>query len=76
MHGAANQGISLYTQAGLRKYLARDERQRFLAAADHAPPKLRLLCLTLAYSGCRISEALAVRIGAIPPLPAICRCSA
>lgn len=67
MYGTANQGISLYTPTGLRKYLARDERQGFMDAAGHLPPKLRLLCLTLAYSGCRISEALDVRIGTIHP---------
>jgi integrase/recombinase XerD len=30
-------------------------------------PELRTLCLTLAYTGCRISEALAVTAGAVEP---------
>jgi integrase/recombinase XerD len=52
---------SLYTAGGQRKYLTADERTRFLAAS-HACPRAdqRTLCLTLAYTGCRISEALAL----------------
>jgi len=52
---------SLYTAAGQRKYLTAAERARFLevALACSRPP-LKTLCLTLAYSGCRISEALAL----------------
>jgi integrase/recombinase XerD len=57
---------SLYTSAGQRKYLTPAERVRFLEAA-HACPRedLRTLCLTLAYTGCRISEALALTAGSI-----------
>jgi integrase/recombinase XerD len=52
---------SLYTTAGQRKYLTAAERTRFLNAARSCPrPDLRALCLTLAYTGCRISEALAL----------------
>lgn len=52
---------SLYTAAGRRKYLTPEERARFIAAAEScARPELRTLCLTLAYTGCRISEALAL----------------
>lgn len=52
---------SLYTRAGQRKYLTHAERMRFLAAAWHCPrAELRTLCMTLAYTGCRISEALAL----------------
>ncbi len=52
---------SLYSGKGQRKYLTPDERARFLDTAwrcDRA--NLRTLCLTLAWSGCRISEALAL----------------
>lgn len=36
------------------------ERARFLSAADRRTPKMRALChLLLAYTGCRVSEALA-----------------
>lgn len=52
---------SLYTPEGQRKYIAADERRRFLAAAV-ACPRLEIgtLCLTLTHTGCRISEALAI----------------
>lgn len=52
--------LSLYAADGRRKYLNADERRRFLAAAAEAPPEVRTLCLTMAYLGCRISEALAL----------------
>lgn len=48
----------LYAARGQRKYLSADERSRFLAAADATPPQLRALCYLLAWSGCRLSEAL------------------
>jgi integrase/recombinase XerD len=57
---------SLYTGAGQRKYLTPAERARFLEAACACPrADLRTLCLMLAYSGCRISEALALTAGSI-----------
>lgn len=52
---------SLYSSAGQRKYLNETERTRFIAAALECPrPELRTFCLVLAYTGCRISEALEV----------------
>lgn len=57
---------SLYTQSGTRKYLTPAERQRFIDAAQaHPRPDVRTLCLTLAYTGCRISEALALTSASI-----------
>lgn len=57
---------SLYSATGLRKYLTRDERERFIAASLAAVrPDVRTLCLTLVYTGCRISEALALTPAAI-----------
>ena len=45
-----------------RKYLTADERQRFLEAARLAPrPADQTFALTLAHTGARVSEALAVR---------------
>ena len=52
--------MSIHDQAGGRKYLTEDERRRFLAAADAAPRYVRVFCHTLAWTGCRISEALAL----------------
>lgn len=61
MHHHHSGTSSLYSAAGLRKYLTRDERERFLSASLAASrPDVRTLCLTLAYTGCRISEALAL----------------
>ncbi len=57
---------SLYTRTGARKYLTADERRRFLEASKRqARPELRTLCLTLAYTGARISEALALTTASI-----------
>ena len=45
-----------------RKYLTRDERERFLAAVRaHPKPAVQTLARTLAMTGCRVSEALAIR---------------
>ncbi len=52
--------LSLHTQTGARKYLDAAERGRFIDTASAAPTALRLLCLTLAHTGCRVSEALAL----------------
>lgn len=51
-------GNFLFDRHGYRKYLTPDERQRFLAACETAPEEARTFGLTLAYTGCRISEAL------------------
>ena len=61
MDHARHQSGSLYSASGERKYLTPDERARFLAAAEQCPrAEVRTLCLTLAWTGCRISEALAL----------------
>ncbi len=45
-----------------RKYLTAQERYAFLQVAHRAPrPEVQTLALTLTFSGCRISEALALR---------------
>ncbi|MEM7068321.1 MAG: site-specific integrase [Pseudomonadota bacterium] len=49
---------SLYTKDGQRKYLSEKERSRFIGHAKQQPRQVRLLCLVLALSGCRLSEAL------------------
>ena len=49
----------LFTFDENRKYLTSDEQGRFIAAANaHERAEVRTFCLTLAYTGCRISEAL------------------
>ncbi len=53
-------GMGLHTTDGARKYLTAAERDSFLAAAELADRDVQTLCMTLAYSGCRLSEALAL----------------
>jgi integrase len=49
----------LFTSDGKRKYLTAEERERFLAgAAEHHRGEVRTFCMVMAYTGCRISEAL------------------
>lgn len=52
--------ISLYSPNGARKYLNRDERQRALAEMAKLPVDRALFCLTLAWTGGRVSEVLAL----------------
>jgi integrase/recombinase XerD len=52
--------MRLYDLQGQRKYLTPAERTDFLQAAKSAPEDVRTFCGTLAYTGCRISEALAL----------------
>ena len=51
---------SLYDANGQRKYLTPNERVSFLQAADDAEREIRTFCHMLAFTGCRISEALAL----------------
>ena len=51
---------SLFDARGQRKYLCDSERRVFLAAANKADAPTRIFCHLLAYTGCRISEGLAV----------------
>jgi integrase/recombinase XerD len=53
-------GMQLHTADGLRKYLTAGERDGFLREAERADRDVRTLCMTLAYGGCRLSEALAL----------------
>jgi integrase len=54
------QQISLYSEEGRRKYLCGRETNRFLAAARASDEATHLFCCLLAFTGCRLSEALAV----------------
>ena len=55
-------GMALHTADGARKYLTTGERDAFLRAAEAADREVRTLCMTLAYAGCRLSEALALTV--------------
>jgi integrase len=52
--------FGLYTRAGGRKYLNHAERQRALAAMEFLEPGQALFALTLAWTGARVSEVLAL----------------
>ncbi len=58
-------GLSLFGPFGNRKYLNAAERRRFIEATRRAPPKIRLFCLMLRWSGARISEVLELTPAAI-----------
>lgn len=51
----------LYTNYGERKYLTRSERSKFIRFCQRGDDPENTFCLVLAYSGCRLSEALALR---------------
>ena len=53
-------GMQIHTPEGARKYLTIAERDGFLRAAEQAGRAVRTFCMVLAYSGCRLSEALAL----------------
>jgi integrase/recombinase XerD len=65
MQTYAHDGMSLYGSSSSRKYLNAAERRRFLESAQQLPPDERLFCLTLLWSGGRISEILALTPAAI-----------
>lgn len=52
--------MQLHDQAGKRLYLTSAERAAFLGAATKAPREVRTFCQVLHFTGCRISEGLAL----------------
>ena len=52
--------MQLRTPESARKYLTAAERDGFLRTAEQADRTARTLCMVLAHSGCRLSEALAL----------------
>ena len=52
--------MDLLDAQGRRLYLTEEERRAFLDAANKAPRDIRTFCLVLLYTGCRISEGLAL----------------
>jgi integrase/recombinase XerD len=66
MSAIGNQ-IALFDGRGRRKYLCARELPRFLAAAVAADRRTDALCQLLAYTGCRISEALALTPAQLDP---------
>ncbi len=54
----------LYDSHGKRLYLTAAERDDFLSASAEAARDVRTFCNVLYYTGCRLSEALALTPGA------------
>lgn len=50
----------IHDGTGHRKYLTEDEVARFLRVARWRAPSVQAFCFLLAYTGCRISEGLAL----------------
>ncbi len=60
------QQTDLFDRQGTRKYLNGAEQKAFLRAVDDDPDSsARAFCLTLLYTGCRISEALNMTAGRV-----------
>ena len=49
--------MCLYNEQNERLYINASERNRFLKATNGQPLHIRAFCLTLLYTGCRLSEA-------------------
>jgi integrase len=56
------QEMRIISTSGERLYLTEDERSRFREASMQAKRETKALCLTLLYTGCRISEALGITV--------------
>lgn len=50
--------FQLVDSTGRRLYLTKDERKRFIAAAEKQRHEIRTFCYVMAHTGCRLSEAL------------------
>ena len=60
--------MRLYNDENRRLYLNASERERFIEAATNDQPEhIRTFCLTLLYTGCRLSEARELTIHSIQP---------
>ncbi|HEX3863666.1 MAG TPA: site-specific integrase [Stellaceae bacterium] len=58
--GSRSDAASLYAVSGGRKYLNQSERQRSLAGMEELPNEQKLFAQTLAWTGARVSEVLAL----------------
>jgi integrase/recombinase XerD len=57
--------IELLDSNGRRKYLTPEEREKFEEAAKQTEREIRTFCLVLKNTGCRISEALNLKVSNI-----------
>ena len=54
--------MELINRSGKRLYLTNTERKAFLKAAQQAPANVMTFCIVMHFTGCRISEALALTL--------------
>ena len=54
--------MRLFDDSGNRLYLTPAERERFKATTQSVSKKKRMFALMLYYTGCRISEVLAIKV--------------
>jgi len=59
--------MRLYACAKSRLYINAAERARFIVAAEKSSPVICAFCLTLLYTGCRISEAISLLCASLQP---------
>src|SRR5271157_2759333 len=52
--------MQIFNEKGERLYFTEEQRKALLVAAAKAPREVRSFCSVLCYTGCRISEALAL----------------
>ena len=65
--GPTGTRMRLYDERNHRLYINAMERVRFLEVADDLEPSIRAFCLTLLYTGCRLSEAVELSTTSIDP---------
>lgn len=59
--------MRLYDRQSQRLYINAAERERFLTVAQTRDPQIRAFCLTLFYTGCRLSEARELTFASFQP---------
>lgn len=59
--------MRLYDHQSQRLYINSEERARFLEVANAQSDDIKAFCLTLFYTGCRLSEARELRFSSIQP---------
>jgi integrase/recombinase XerD len=57
--------MQIVNEKGERLYFTDEQRKALLVVADKAPREVRTFCNVLAFTGCRISEALALTVKSI-----------
>ena len=67
MYETPSTQMRLYNDKSERLYINADERTRFLEALSEESDDIRAFCLTLFYTGCRLSEARELRFSSIQP---------